>query len=73
MPFFVGFVMRWLISICSFTYRKNGQPTSVVSYSCTRMSLRMAEDSEWESVMCDSPTANVAVCQHPWNTADQGQ
>ena len=36
------------------------------------MSLKMAEDSEWESCECDTPVASVAVCQHPLNAVDSG-
>ena len=37
------------------------------------MSLKMAEDSEWDTCVCDTPTASVAVCQHPWNAVNSGR
>ena len=66
------FLTKGGLTSINLTLRKQNEPIFSVSYSCTRMSLKMAEDSEWESCECDTVTASVAVCQHPWNAVDSG-
>ena len=50
--------------------RAKDHPTPSLDKYCTRMSLRLSEDNNWESTNCGRANSAVAACQYQYKAVD---